>query len=127
MVNLEFEPRPALMICALNSMEHYVIVSGLKILKINGLSVTDTMIDPSTILAFSPSPYQPPGPERLFVFPGFFKVLANEMEAEANCNNCGNGFAFPNKKSKGRRCPCALYSCLGSGCDAWNHGNHFVS
>ena len=49
MVKLEFEPRPASMICALNSMEHYMTVSGLKILKINGLSVTDTMIDLSTI------------------------------------------------------------------------------
>lgn len=49
MVKLGFEPRSASMICALNYMEHYVIVSGLKILEINGLSVTDTMTDPSTI------------------------------------------------------------------------------
>ena len=37
------------MVCALSSMEYCVIVSNLKILAKNGLSVTDTVTDPSQI------------------------------------------------------------------------------
>lgn len=69
MVNLEFEPRPTLMICALNSMEHYVIVSGLKILKIIGFSVTDTMIDPSTIPALFSIPVSTTRSRKTICFP----------------------------------------------------------
>lgn len=50
-------------------MEHYVIVSGLKILKIIGLSVTDTMIDPSTIPALFSIPVSTTRSRKTICFP----------------------------------------------------------
>lgn len=88
-----------------------MIVSGLKILKIIGFSVTDTMIDPSTIPALSipVSNHQVQkdyllSQDSLKFWPMRWRQRPTVIIREWLC--------FPNKKSKGRRCPCALIPAL---------------